>query len=213
MIRMSAASAAHLLTRHSHRLRRVSPLLLFDGLELARTRAHEFCGASRRVLALTAAKALQGPVFWIRPSWLPGGLNPDGMHRFIDPSRLIFATPKRPEDLLWTMEEALRVGIVPLVVADLPGPPGLTAVRRLHLAAETGAENGGTAPLGLLLTPGAGGAPGVESRWSLNPNHGDGGAEAWRLDRLRARTAPEKHWEVTGTKAGLSLMSSPNTPT
>ncbi len=209
---MSGTSAAHLLTRHSHRHRKAPPVVIFDGLELARARVHELCGASRRVLTLTAAKALQGPVFWVRPSWLPGQLNPDGMHRFIDPSRLIFASPKRPEDLLWTMEEVLRAGIVPLVVADLPGPPGLTAVRRLHLAAEAGAESGAGVPIGLLLTPGVGGASGVESRWSLNPNHGDGGAEAWRLDRLRARTEPEKHWEVTGNKAGLSLLS-PNTAT
>lgn len=198
-------SAAHLLNRQTHRHRGGAPVTFLGGLEMARARAHEICGASRRVMALTVAQAMTGEVLWIRPSWMPGRLNPEGILRFVDPSRLIFAAPKRPEDLLWSMEEALRAGIVPLVVADLPGPPGLTAVRRLHLAAETGAETGRVAALGLILTPGAGGAPGVESRWSLEPAHGEGGHEGWALARLRARTAPEKRWTLTGGKAGLAL--------
>lgn len=195
---MPDAAIAHLLTRQSHRKGAADPVQFLDRGMLERARVHEFCGLARRRLALAVAGALQGQVFWIRPSWMPGGLNAQGMQGLIDPSRLTFLSPKRPEDLLWCMEEVLRAGLIPLVVADLPQPPGLTAVRRLHLAGETGAREGRLAPLGLLLTPEAGGAPGVETRWSLQPAHGPGGAESWRLDRLRARMEPEKQWTLSG---------------
>lgn len=201
-----SASAAHLLTRQGHRQRSGASVAFLGELALERARVHEFCGQARRRLALTVAAALSGPVLWIRPAWAPGGLNPEGFSRLIDPARLIFARPGRPEDLLWTMEESLRAGLLALTVADLPGPPGLTAVRRLHLAAETGAAEGRLPPLGVLLTPGTGGAPGVETRWSLEPDHGENGREAWMLARLRARMQPEARWSLAGRDGAMRLL-------
>lgn len=200
-------TAAHLLDRTSHRKRGDAGVAFLGELTLERARVHEFCGIARRRLALKLAGALQGPVFWIKPAWSTGGLNPEGFLKLADPGRFTFLTPKRPEDLLWLMEETLRAGLVPLCVADLPEPPGLTAVRRLHLAAETGAKEGRVTPVGVLLTPGDGGAAGVESRWSLSPRHGMGGDEAWHLARLRARMQPEKSWALSG--AGMGITSAP----
>lgn len=131
-----------------------------------------------------------------------------GVAAEIDPGRLLFAEPKRAEDLLWSLEEALRSGAIALAVAECPEPPDLTPVRRLHLAAETGAEKAGRAPLGLLLTPGVGGARGVESRWRLEQAHRPGKSE-WQLDRLRARTAPEAQWPVMWQNGRATLAPQP----
>jgi len=200
-------NAAHILDRHSHRKRASDPVTLLKDLAFERARVHEICGPARRRLAVMTAGEMTGGIMWITPAWMPGRLNPDGFHKIAAPKRFLFLTPKRPEDLLWSMEAALRSGLVPLVVAELPDPPGLTAVRRLHLAAESGAKEGRVAPLGLLLTPGDGGAPGVETRWSLAPTHGDQGQTSWTLDRRRARMQPEKSWKISATSAGLHLKA------
>ncbi len=172
------------------------PLLPVIGeMALMPGRVHEICGPARRSLALEVAARTEGPVIWIRPEWQAEQLNPEGIGVAGLPGRLIFVQAKRAEDLLWCLEESLRSGAVALAVAELPGPPPLTPVRRLHLAAEAGAEARGRAPLGLILTPGAGGAGGVESRWSLTPTH-TADRLGWRLERLRARTAPPARWQL-----------------
>jgi protein ImuA len=93
-----------------------------------------------------------------------------------------------------------------LVVADLPSPPGLTPVRRLHLAAEAA----GTAPLGLLLCPDIGGAAGIETRWHMAPAHEGSTAPRWRLERLRARALPPKAWVMQGMGAPAQLQPVPD---
>ncbi|WP_300014536.1 hypothetical protein [uncultured Roseobacter sp.] len=189
-------SAPHpLLSRRPARKASAVPLFPAPDFHLAQARVHEACGLARRTLALWVAAQTEGPVIWIAPSWAQEQLHCAGVADWIDPARLTFIQPRRPDDVLWTMEEVLRAGVVALTVADLPGLPGLTQVRRMHLAAETGAGTGHCAPLGLLLTPGIGGAAGVETRWHLSPAH-TRGPEGWRLTRMRARTAPQKTWDV-----------------
>ncbi len=166
------------------------------GMELPLARLHEACGPARHRFALWLAAQIKGPILWIAPDWTRDHLSPDAVARLIDPGRLIFVHAQRPEDVLWCMEETLRSGTVPLAVADLPGPPGLTQVRRMHLAAETGAKEGaGQIPLGLLLTPEEGGAQGIETRWYLAPDHAETPGH-WHLKRLRARAAPPAAWRL-----------------
>lgn len=205
------SSVSPLLSRAPARPR--PGLSLLNGcadMSLAHGRLHEACGPARQRFALWVAARTQGPVLWIAPAWAAGQMNACGIATIIDPARLIFITPRRPEDVLWSMEEALRSGAVGLAVADVPGLPGLTHVRRMHLAAEAGGQNRDAPPLGVLLTPGPGGAQGVETRWALTPAH-KGPDMSWRLDRLRARTAPPKSWTITqsatDTQAGVKISA------
>ena len=171
-------------------------LVLAPEIALARARAHEVTGPARVLFALAAAARLSGPVLWIQPGWTPERLMGDGVSDWLEPGRLILARARTAIDILWTAEEALRSGAVPLVVAELAALPTLTATRRLHLAAEAGMRDG--APLALLLTPEPGGVSGIETRWRLAPAPGWAVDEKarWLLTRLRARMAPERSWEM-----------------
>lgn len=185
--------ASALLSRRPHRP--PPALALWEEVALALNRVHEICGPARRTLALRVAARAGAPLIWIAPD--RGVDLPDacGMAGIMNPSEVLFVAAARTAELLWTMEEALKSGAAPVVVADLAEPPGMTPVRRLHLAAEAGAATGLSMPLGLLLTPGTGGASGIETRWHCAPAHTPG-RDAWRLERLRARMLPPKVWRL-----------------
>ncbi len=191
------------LTRHTYRPK--PGLEFLPGLSLVKARVHEFCGPARRTLALIAARACDGPVFWISPAWMGDRLHGEGVLGLINPGRLTLIAPRRPEDILWVMEEVLRTGLAPLTVCELPAIPHLTPVRRLHLAAETAAASG-PAPLGLLLLAGQGGAAGVESRWHMAPAH-DSSAQNWQLERRRARMEPVAGWQVARQKGAFQISA------
>lgn len=186
---------------------------LGDILHLTAGRAHEACGPARRVLALwlIALLAPKAPILWLRPRWNRDRLYPSGFAPWTDPGRLILAHGAKPADLLACAEDGLRSGACGFVVVDLADPPALTPLRRLHLAASEGLGRRRTrmpdAGLhALVLTPGQGGAAGVESRWHMAPCPAPAQTDlvqpAWRLERLRARMAPPAQWQITaGTQA------------
>lgn len=191
---------------------------VLDGISVPLARVHEICGPARRTLALIWAAAVRGgPVIWIASDWTVDRLHSAGVQSWLDPSRILFVTPRKAPDVLWSLEEALRMG-GGVVIGDLSEPPGLTVVRRLHLAAEAGARAGRPA-LSLLLTPGDGGAAGVETRWFFAPRHGPAHAtqatgiaqDRWRLERRRARMVPPSFWEVIRVGGLLHLHKSQET--
>ncbi len=153
-------------------------------LELLKAaRVHEATGTARRTFALALANRLEGPVLWIHERSRMDILYPPGIASLMDPARLLLLQPTGTLSMLQTMEEALRSGVVPLVVAELREAPGLTESRRLQLAAGTGEGRG------LCLIPeGKLRSNAAETRWSCNPLPGGG--------RVR------QHWEILKNKKG-----------
>jgi protein ImuA len=198
-------SAAALLSRRPHQPP-PSVTLGHPDIALALGRVHELCGSARRTLALALAARAGSPVIWIGTNKGAETLNADGISDLMPPGALVFVQAERSTAALWAMEEALRSGTAPVVIADLQTPPAMTPVRRLHLAAETGCGVGQCRPLALLLTPDTGGAPGIETRWALHPAH-QPGRYGWTLDRLRARMAPPRSWMMGSAPEGLAPFS------
>lgn len=184
-------------------------------LALEPSRAHEICGPARRVLAAWVASGA-APVLWLRLRHNPDRLCPQGLADWTAPGAVIVAEAARVPELLGCTEDGLRSGACALVVADLAEPVAMTPLRRLHLAAEDGSARratGGTCAL--VLTPGDGGTPGVETRWHIAPcpaRHSsvtDPVGRAWRITRLRARMAPPAAWHAQADADGLHLTALP----
>lgn len=193
--------AATLLSRRPHR---PAPEMTLGDAEIALRlgRVHELCGSARRTLALAIAAQAMGPVVWVRLQGETETLCADAIAEFLDPGHILFVTPPKRDMLLWAMEDALRDGHTPVVIGEMTAPPALVPVRRLHLAAEAGGGGGVCHPLALLLTPESGGAPGIETRWSLEPAHQHGPGH-WTISRLRARMAPPRDWLMQRGQTGL----------
>ncbi|MEM9725115.1 MAG: hypothetical protein AAF909_06615 [Pseudomonadota bacterium] len=173
-------------------------------------RVHEVCGSARAAFAMVQAAHLQGPLLWIQPEAAVERPDPFGLARFIDPARVILTLTPREEDVFWAMEEALRSGAAPLVVAEAAarGPHAmadLTRSRRLQLAAEAGGA------LGVMLTSAASAARNsnaAETRWLAEPASGRQAGEddaalkpVWRWRLLKNKRGGLGAWRVRWLKS------------
>ncbi len=161
-------------------------------------RMHEATGPGRLAFAMALAGRLTGPVLWVRESRTRDSLCPQGLAAFFDPGRLVLAQPTGARAVLQVMEEALRSGAAPLVVAELIEATDLTASRRLQLAAGAGSGRG------LCLLPEAGTRPNAaETRWHCvavpGPMPGGGARQLWEL--VKNKRGKLGCWEVTWGEA------------
>ncbi len=152
-----------------------------------RGRTHEVFGPGAVGFAFALGGHLGGPVLWIVEDGQGDGINPAGFSRYLDPARLLLARAGDPLEVLAVTEEALRSGAVKLVVLEVSKPLGLTAGRRLQLAAEAGRSTG------LCLVPEGMGSNAAQTRWHCAPVFDEQGA---------AGDSTLQRWEIKKNKSG-----------
>ncbi len=171
-------------------------LPLFKGAGLARSRTHEAFGAGARTFAAMVAGCAgaleRDAVVWVRRVHDRRQLNPLGLAEFVDPARILLAECERPVDILWTMEEAMRLGSAGVVIAELSKPPDLKVSRRLQLAAEAGDA------IGLCLVDDTPVGNAAETRWfcAPSPSVDDLDSTRWRLSRIKNKKGTLGAWEI-----------------
>lgn len=157
-------------------------------------RVHEVCGPSAVAFTSALAGMRRGGVFWARENWQGDQLNPVALQQYFDPHSLILAKGKDQTDVLATAEEALRSGAFTLAVLELTKPIGLTAGRRLQLAAKAGKTTG------LCIVPDGEGSNAAETRWHCAPlfdqvsTPTDSTLQRWKLIKNKSGTLTA--WDV-----------------
>ncbi len=139
------------------------------GVKLKFGSIHEICGASNFIMAMMIASKIDSLIIWIHEdNRIPF---PDGISSWFSPNRIILIKVSNTKELLWTIEETLRVGIGFLVIGDTANIPSFTSIRRLkliiknyHIALQK------SLPTVLILTShDCKLVEGVESRWHCSP--------------------------------------------
>ena len=120
----------------------------------------------RRMMSLERA----GPILWALPIVAMHETGTPYSHGLralgLDANRLIIVTPRKAQDVLWVLEEALRSGCLSMVLGEVAAV-GTTASRRLSLAAAEA-----HCPCLLVSSPGHAPAVAVATRWRVAPQLG-----------------------------------------
>lgn len=163
---------------------------LFDHFPPRKGRTHEVLGPGASGFAFVLGGHLGGSVLWVSEDWRTSHINPVGFSRYLDPQKLLMAKTKSQAEVLAVAEEALRSGVVPLVVMELGKPLNLTAGRRLQLAARAGKSTG------LCIISEGMGSNAAETRWHCMPvfDPGDSTLQRWQIIKNKSGTLAA--WDV-----------------
>ena len=155
-------------------------------------RMHEVCGAGAISFAAVLMSALSGKVLWIHEAHRVEHLNPLGLAPFADPARLLMAKASDQMDRLAVAEDALRAGVLDMVVVQISKPLSLTAGRRLQLAAKAGKS------IGLCLIPEGMGSNATETRWFARPvlNDAPGDSTLFHWSLIKNKSGTFGSWHV-----------------
>lgn len=172
-----------------------------DPLTLRPRRVHEAEGPGRRLFAILHAARQPGPIFWILPAHVPETPMLWGLPQGVA-DRLHLIRAKGETDLLWATEEVLRCANVGAVLAEPEKPMGLTAGRRLQLAAEAGRT------LGLMLIRQGQGSNATETRWSCAPvaANADSTPQRWSLIKNKIGTLGDWTVDWDGASAAFHMV-------
>lgn len=197
-------------------------------LGLGESGVHEVCEtefgdmAALSGFVLAASKERRGAVFWISQAKLNrdhGGLLQAGLGRLKAPLPAVLqAHPRKSNDTLWMIEEAIKSNAVGLVIAEIEDAD-FTASRRLSLAA---GRHG--VPVILLMPYTRQGATAAAARWRVRPHPSAPnlydprapGHARWQAVLERSRQAPHmvgRHFNLELNDETLSLTVVPGLAT
>lgn len=169
----------------------------------AGARVHEVCGPGAYAFAFMLASGLGGKLLFVRDAWEQEQINPNGFADFVDPSDLMICHTRGQTETLATAEEALRSGVISLVVMALTNPLGLTEGRRLQLAARAGKA------MGLCLISEGMGSNAAETRWHCKPlfDEEDSTLMRWEINKNKSGTLGAWHVRWNRTSHRLNVVS------
>lgn len=171
---------------------------------LRAARVHEVCGPLAASFVAVMAAERGGHVLWVREARTAETLVPQRLDTIFDVSKLVFARTGAQAETLAAAEEALRDGACPLVAMELSAPLGLTAGRRLQLAAQAGNATG------LCLISEGMGANSAETRWRCaplpDPENAPEDSTLQRWELIKNKSGTLGAWDVRWDRSARRLV-------
>lgn len=171
-----------------------------DIFPLKPRRYHEVTGAGAYSFASICCGATAGMAIWFVEGWMHESVNPLGLQAHCDPHQVLIGKCNNVADVLAASEEALRSGVMPLVIAELTQPLSLTAGRRLQLAAEAGGSTG------LMIVREGMGSNATQTRWQISPIYHANDSTRMRWSLIKNKSGTCMDWEVRWDEAARHIF-------